>query len=279
MKVSKFLHDWAIPPNIYKWIEQMYFELGIGISSKDLNTVIRNITLQNKYVGERCFVIGNGPSLNAMDLSLLKNERTIAMNRFDKNPALAHWQPGFLCMLDSEKVFKENPALLKEFTEPFNGVIPKDGYVVHISTKPIVQNLGAKLYRTYFVKTSIDVKDIVDTKTEWDLARQMPGGWSTAVLGIALAMYLGSKEIYLIGMDHNWLAEKTLYSHFYDPEDKQTHSSYIELMEYTLKVFQGYKVVKQYADQRGIKILNATPGSYIDVFPHVDYNTIFRSEK
>jgi hypothetical protein len=273
----KFLREWMLPPNVCKWAEQAYFELGVGISSEDLNTAIRNITLRSKYSGEKCFVIGNGPSLNSLDLSLLKYKRTIAMNRFDKNPALAHWQPGFLCMLDPIKTF-DDPEMLKEFTEPFAGVTPKDGYVVHISMKPIVEKLGAKLYRTYFVKTSIDVKDIGDTGTEWDLTRQIPGGWSTSVLGIALAMYLGSKEIYLLGMDHNWLAEKTFYSHFYDAEDSQKQSSYTDLMEYALKVFQGYKVVKQYADRRGIKIFNATPGSYLDIFPYVDYNTIFEEK-
>ena len=31
--------------------------------------------------GERCFIIGNGPSLKQLDLSLLKNEYTFGMNR------------------------------------------------------------------------------------------------------------------------------------------------------------------------------------------------------
>ena len=33
------------------------------------------------HKGERCFIIGNGPSLNKMDLSLLKDEITFGMNR------------------------------------------------------------------------------------------------------------------------------------------------------------------------------------------------------
>ena len=36
--------------------------------------------LKNKHKGKRCFVIGNGPSLNKMDLSLLKNEYTFGVN-------------------------------------------------------------------------------------------------------------------------------------------------------------------------------------------------------
>ena len=36
---------------------------------------------KNKYTGHRCIIIGNGPSLNDMDLSLLKNEYTFGLNR------------------------------------------------------------------------------------------------------------------------------------------------------------------------------------------------------
>ena len=37
--------------------------------------------LKGIHNGERCFVIGNGPSLKNMDLSLLKGEYTIGTNR------------------------------------------------------------------------------------------------------------------------------------------------------------------------------------------------------
>ena len=35
----------------------------------------------NKHSGERCFIIGNGPSLKQTDLTKLKNEFTFGMNR------------------------------------------------------------------------------------------------------------------------------------------------------------------------------------------------------
>ena len=36
--------------------------------------------LKGRHAGERIFIIGNGPSLNKMDLRLLKDEVTIASN-------------------------------------------------------------------------------------------------------------------------------------------------------------------------------------------------------
>ena len=38
--------------------------------------------LKDTHSGERCFIIGNGPSLKNTDLSKLKDEFTIGMNRF-----------------------------------------------------------------------------------------------------------------------------------------------------------------------------------------------------
>ncbi len=38
--------------------------------------------LKDIHRGERCFIIGNGPSLKQTDLSRLKDEFTFGMNRF-----------------------------------------------------------------------------------------------------------------------------------------------------------------------------------------------------
>ena len=37
--------------------------------------------LKNSHKGERCFIVGNGPSLKNTDLSLLKNDFTIGFSK------------------------------------------------------------------------------------------------------------------------------------------------------------------------------------------------------
>ena len=46
------------------------------------DSIARLAALKDSCKGERCFIIGNGPSLKQTDLSRLKNEKTIGMNRF-----------------------------------------------------------------------------------------------------------------------------------------------------------------------------------------------------
>ena len=53
-----------------------------------------------KYENKRCFIVGNGPSLNIADLESIKNEITFGFNRiyymFDKTD----WRPTFYCSED-----------------------------------------------------------------------------------------------------------------------------------------------------------------------------------
>ena len=41
----------------------------------------RMLALKDTHRGQRCFIIGNGPSLKNTDLALLENEVTFGLNR------------------------------------------------------------------------------------------------------------------------------------------------------------------------------------------------------
>jgi len=46
------------------------------------DTIQKVQALKDLHKGERCFIIGNGPSLKKTDLAKLRNEYTFGMNRF-----------------------------------------------------------------------------------------------------------------------------------------------------------------------------------------------------
>jgi hypothetical protein len=68
------------------------------------NMSSRMRSLQGKYHGQRCFVMGNGPSLNCMELELFQREHVWGSNRcyllFDK----ISWKPGFYTAVDTRVV-------------------------------------------------------------------------------------------------------------------------------------------------------------------------------
>ena len=60
-------------PNYLKWKKDKKF---------GKNNFINNTKdLKGKFKNKRCIIIGNGPSLNKLDLSLLKDEYTFGLNR------------------------------------------------------------------------------------------------------------------------------------------------------------------------------------------------------
>ena len=75
----------------------------------------KNKELKNKYLGERCFVIGHGPSINQQDLTKLKNEYAFACNHFYLHRQLNIIKPTFYSLIE--------PIILNDsFRE---GIFPK----------------------------------------------------------------------------------------------------------------------------------------------------------
>ena len=67
---------------------------------KEYKQILKDLNLKDKYKGKRCFVIGNGPSLRAEDLELIKNEITFAANRINVIFSETSWRPTYYFCVD-----------------------------------------------------------------------------------------------------------------------------------------------------------------------------------
>lgn len=65
------------------------------------NNSLRLERLKDSHKGERCFLIGNGPSLTGEDLHLLKDEYTFGTNMVYKIFDKTDWRPSFHCVSDT----------------------------------------------------------------------------------------------------------------------------------------------------------------------------------
>lgn len=112
----------------------------------------------------------------------------------------------------------------------------------------------------------------------------MPRPRNVLVPSLMTAIREGYSRILLTGADHSW--SKTLWvtdnnrvvsvqPHFYRDNEKErdrVESLYKDIHLHQIYesfsiAFRSYFAVKDYADSRGVEILNATPGSFIDAFP------------
>ena len=228
--------------------------------------------------GRRCFVIGNGPSLARTDLSRLKSETTFATNGFFLMMPELDWSPTYYVVEDhlvAEDRAAEITALsgtTKLFPANLAYALRPDEHTIFFDHRP------RKRYPLGF-DFSFDAD--VNTYT----------GGTVTFTCIQLAAYLGFQEIYLIGVDAEYSipADAALSgggrvkaidmrsddpNHFhpdYFGKGKRWHEPNVEVM------LGAYAEARRATESRGISIVNATVGGKLEVFPRIDFDTLFRT--
>jgi hypothetical protein len=150
----------------------------------------RILSYKNKHVGERCFIIGNGPSLKKMDLSPLKNEITFGLNRI----YLLFPEMGF----STTYYVTINPNVVEQFAS-------------EIEALPMPKFIGWQ--KDQHLRLTGDMIFLppspVGLGFTTQLARAMPQGWTVTYTAMQIAHYMGFKNVYLIGVDHNFATQGT----------------------------------------------------------------------
>ena len=98
-----------------------------------------------------------------------------------------------------------------------------------------------------------------------DLFLEVCDGNTVTYICLELAVYMGFKEIYLLGVDCDYSGKK---QHVIDTGD-------VVLNNPESRMIEAYKKAKEYADSHGIKIYNATRGGKLEVFERVDFDSLF----
>jgi len=243
-----------------------------------INTLLFNFSFENKnrlkslkenYNNKRCFIMANGPSLKKCNLSLLKNEITIASNANYLIWNEMGYAPTFLTVEDS-LVAEDRASEINSIKNTIK-IFPYDlKYCLREDEKTIFINF----IRTY--KPFPKFSDNFDKKVFW--------GGTVSFLNLQFAFYLGCNPIYLIGFDHNYIipnkskinnfvikSEENDVNHIhpnYFGPGYRWHDPNVERMELS------YKVSKDFFYKKGIKIFNATVGGKLGVFERINFREI-----
>ncbi len=230
--------------------------------------------LENKGIhsGERCFLLGAGPSLTKVDLCRLKGEKVMALN---------------------------GSVFLDEVDVDYFLTVSKFFYKGHVEK---LQDIKCRRFLPMFLKDKLDS----DAPTSWfnslstddlkGVTKNIPWGFSHnpsnfLVLGgtgmfvcLQILLYLGFEEVILLGVDHDfgtagveakknkgWVTGEHSHSHFmpgYYRSNEPIHLD-VDAIEYA------FHLAKMEFIKNGKSILNASPGSKLDVIPRVDFDTLF----
>lgn len=228
----------------------------------------------NKYTGRRCFLIGNGPSLRAADLTLLheKGEVTFGFNRiyniFEDTP----WRPTFYISQD-EKMLKGCVQEVDRLALPVKFVPIQLHWYHDINIHDAI----------YFNMNWQSLDDPLRYEFSDDIAHSIQCASTGMYTAAQIAAYMGFTEIYLIGVDHHFqisqnnkgeiIVDNTVKDYFSDKYNSDKQNLYIPNTE---KSTLTYVAMKKHCEQRGIKVYNATRGGKLEVFERVDFDQLFQ---
>ncbi len=208
--------------------------------------------------GERCFILGNGPSMSIDDLEKIHaaNEISFASNRMYQVFENTKWRPTYYVVGDNivygknkEKLPKDIPCFIRDFNETDCAGDNINWY----SSK------GERYYPGY-------------PQFSEDLVQGVFGGRMVTYDMFQIAAYMGFHEIYLLGMDFSW-GEDGKDTHFYKSEDEDPVVK--EAIKYRDEIIHAYISARNYAQSHGMKIYNATRGGYLEIFERVDFDKLF----
>jgi hypothetical protein len=263
------------------------FFLNISDSSVR-NRKLRLSNLKNRYYGKRCFIMGNGPSLNKMNLNFLQDEFVWGSNRCYLLYNKINWRHSFYCAVDT-RVVPDN-------AEEINSLISTQietlfFFPLRFRKQNIIRSAKNVCWYNEFDIPDLDRNEkisICDVFTH-DASERVASVTTVTIAALQLAVHLGFNPIYLIGCDTSYKIPSTINYENDDPyllistkDDDENHfdSTYFgkkskwhspnpELM------IKHYEYAKKYCDSQKIHVINATLGGDLETFPRVDYYSLF----
>lgn len=232
---------------------------------------------KDRYRGERCFIIGNGPSLNTLDLTRLKDEHTFAVNSIFYKADEMGFDPTFYVVEDSS-VMRENIEAIRAYRakHKFFPTVYRDLHPAESNVQFFLMNRGFyEREGAFFCVPRFSV----------DAARRVFCGQSVTHINLQLAYYFGFSKVYLIGMDFSYrIPESAIVNgdlirsveddpnHFhplYFGAGKSWKNPKLE------RVKMNYQVARDIFAADNREIVNATNGGELGVFRREMYDSLF----
>ena len=227
----------------------------------------RLAALKDIHRGERCFIIGNGPSLKNTDVSKLRNEFTFGMNRI----YLAFDEWGF----ETNFLVCVNSLVIEQVYQDFQKLeLPK---FFSWRSRNFLYPTGELDENTHFLFTTY-----TGPKFATDVTGRMWEGATVTFACLQLAFHMGFEQAVLIGVDHTFASKGQPNTTVVSQGDDLSHFD----PKYFGKGFrwqlpdldtseQGYWLARQAYETTGRQVVDATVGGQLQVFPKVDYDSLF----
>jgi hypothetical protein len=235
-------------------------------------SIHRLAALKDIHRSQRCFILGNGPSLQQTDLTKLRGEFTFGLNRI----YLLFPELGF----PTTYYVSTNDLVIEQCADEIRA-LPVPRFLTWRSHRFFQQatpdaqrstpELPTFLYTTY-----------TGPKFAHNAAGRLWEGATVTYVALQLAYHMGFEQVFLIGVDHNFITKGEANAIVTSEGNDPNHFA----PNYFGKGFRwqlpdlgtserAYRLAKAAfaADRREVR--DATIGGKLTVFPKVDYSSLF----
>lgn len=228
-------------------------------------------SLKGKYAGKRCFVIGNGPSLNVHDLEMLQNEVTFTSNRIYNIFERTAWRPTYYAVFDDAVAADPDTITHANLFECDGKFFREQSWLT-----------SRKYKNACFIHSQHDRKYLKEPAFSQDISKEIYTIATVTYTLIQIARYMGFDEIYLLGVDHKYAREQKADGTVIENQDIRSYFGNQQKQEKSVvgaswEMELAYQYAERYSRENNFRIFNATRGGYLEVFERVDLDSLFRS--
>ncbi|MGF7404798.1 hypothetical protein [Campylobacter concisus] len=251
--------------------------------------ILKNINLKDKHKGKRCFILGSGPSIKSEDLKPLKNEIVFALNNF-----YVHNDFDEIVSGDIQKYYLVAPIhppqtedewkrwfkdMEKHVPVNVNMIFGLDMYdynIRYILEKYVI--FKKHNINWYFAGINVD-KEYKFKEKDISIENQIWAANTASTYALIVAIYMGFKEIYLLGVDHNYICLKNeesfrFYKTSIHQHNEQRRMCIKKSDEFfsTGKVFLEKELIAE--NFKNGKIFNCSVDSLLNMFEYKRLNSL-----
>jgi hypothetical protein len=219
--------------------------------------------LKDSQLGNRAFILGNGPSLARTDVSKLKGEYTFGLNRiYLAFPDWGFSTNYFVCV---------NDLVIEQFSRDIAALkMPK--FLSWRSRRFLTPDDHTAFLNSTYERPAF----------AWDARGRLWEGATVTYVALQLAFHMGFDPVILIGVDHTFAAKGVPNTTVVSEGEDASHfdpryfgSGYrwqlpdLEMSEHA------YRMARRAYQAAGRQVLDATVDGKLTVFPKVEYNSLF----
>lgn len=258
---------------------------------KTLYLLRQNSEFRNIHMGKRCFILGNGPSVNKLDFSILKDEITFTVNQLSRREDFYKIKTNYHMWAD-ERFFDidEGRPEDMELLRTMIAVKTADNNPVIFYKLP-----AHDMIKKYHLDETLNIRYFMEcgrmsNRASCDFSKLVPSFSTVVHYLVLLAVYMGFKDIYLLGCDCTGIIN-TVQSRIETSDSMQyayniTENERRRMLKsntmYPIKdelrwyasIFDDYELLQKYCLRHNVNLLNATEGSLIDCLPKVQLSDV-----